>query len=150
MQTKLEAPVKVPLSFAQAGVTLSGVGRTYRSRKRHVVALEGLDLSVAEREVVAVVGPSGCGKSTLLELAAGLQEPDAGSVTAAGAADAAGRRAACSYMPQRDLLLPWRTILDNTILRPGGSRTPAGRGPPPGVGVVPRLRAGRVRAAPAG
>jgi NitT/TauT family transport system ATP-binding protein len=116
MQTKLEAPVKVPLSFAQAGVTLSGVGRTYRSRKRHVVALEGLDLSVADREVVAVVGPSGCGKSTLLELAAGLQEPDAGSVTAAGAADAAGRRAACSYMPQRDLLLPWRDALGNAAL----------------------------------
>jgi putative hydroxymethylpyrimidine transport system ATP-binding protein len=63
-----------------------------------------------------VVGPSGCGKSTLLELVAGLQQPDAGSVVAGGAADPAGRRAACAYMPQRDLLLPWRDALGNAAL----------------------------------
>jgi ABC-type nitrate/sulfonate/bicarbonate transport system ATPase subunit len=66
--------------------------------------------------VLAVVGPSGCGKSTLLELVAGLQQPDAGSVVAAGAGDPAGRRAACAYMPQRDLLLPWRDALGNAAL----------------------------------
>ena len=55
---------------------------------------------------MAVVGPSGCGKSTLLELIAGLQQPDEGTVRAAEA----------SYMPQRDLLLPWRTALANAAL----------------------------------
>jgi ABC-type nitrate/sulfonate/bicarbonate transport system ATPase subunit len=71
-----------------------------------VVALEDLSLSVESGEVVALVGPSGCGKSTLLELLAGLQEPDAGQIAAEPAA----------YMPQRDLLLPWRTALANAAL----------------------------------
>jgi NitT/TauT family transport system ATP-binding protein len=72
----------------------------------HVVALEHLTLSVREGEIVALVGPSGCGKSTLLELLAGLQHPDGGSVDAEPAA----------YMPQRDLLLPWRNALANAAL----------------------------------
>jgi NitT/TauT family transport system ATP-binding protein len=79
-------------------------------------ALEGVDLELRERETVAVVGPSGCGKSTLLELVAGLQEPDSGLVSVAGRRGAAERRAACSYMPQRDLLLPWRDALGNAAL----------------------------------
>jgi NitT/TauT family transport system ATP-binding protein len=73
----------------------------------HVTALEGLDLTVRDREVVAVVGPSGCGKSTLLELIAGLQQPDAGTITVSGE---------CALMPQRDLLLPWRDALGNAGL----------------------------------
>jgi ABC-type nitrate/sulfonate/bicarbonate transport system ATPase subunit len=85
-------------------------------RYPRVTALEGVDLAVGSDEVLAVVGPSGCGKSTLLELMAGLQEPDEGNVSALGAADAAGRRAACAYMPQRDLLLPWRDALANAAL----------------------------------
>src|SRR4051812_10476098 len=71
-----------------------------------LTAVEDLTLSVGEGEVLALVGPSGCGKSTLLELLAGLQEPDDGQVLAEPAA----------YMPQRDLLLPWRTALANAAL----------------------------------
>jgi NitT/TauT family transport system ATP-binding protein len=81
-----------------------------------VAALERLDLELSDREVMAVVGPSGCGKSTLLELVAGLQEPDAGRVDVAGAVGARERRARCAYMPQRDLLLPWRDALANAGL----------------------------------
>jgi ABC-type nitrate/sulfonate/bicarbonate transport system ATPase subunit len=112
MQTEAEAPTKEPLSFENVGVALRGVRRSFRD----LTALEGLDLDLRPREVLAVVGPSGCGKSTLLELVAGLQQPDAGSVMAGGAADPAGRRAACAYMPQRDLLLPWRDALGNAAL----------------------------------
>jgi ABC-type nitrate/sulfonate/bicarbonate transport system ATPase subunit len=105
MQIEAEAPATEPLSF-------QNVTRRYP----RVTALEGVQLAVRQDEVLAVVGPSGCGKSTLLELMAGLQEPDEGTVSVAGAGDAAGRRAACAYMPQRDLLLPWRDALANAAL----------------------------------
>jgi ABC-type nitrate/sulfonate/bicarbonate transport system ATPase subunit len=116
MRTKIEAPGREPLSVEETGVAFGGVSRRYRSRRREVAALDGLDLGVHPGEVVAVVGPSGCGKSTLLELGAGLQEPDEGTVMAAGAHEPEARRAACAYMPQRDLLLPWRDALSNAAL----------------------------------
>jgi ABC-type nitrate/sulfonate/bicarbonate transport system ATPase subunit len=105
MRTETEAPAEEPLS-------LFNVTRRYR----RVTALSGVELTVGEEEVLAVVGPSGCGKSTLLELLAGLQEPDEGVVVAGGATDPAARREACAYMPQRDLLLPWRDALANAAL----------------------------------
>jgi ABC-type nitrate/sulfonate/bicarbonate transport system ATPase subunit len=114
---KSEAPVVGPPPAASTAVTLSDVTRRYRARRRaDVLALEGLDLEVRSGEVLGVVGPSGCGKSTLLELVAGLQDPDAGTITVGGVTDADGRRAACSLMPQRDLLLPWRDALGNAAL----------------------------------
>ena len=85
-------------------------------RYADVTALEAVDLSVSHGQVLAVVGPSGCGKSTLLELVAGLQEPDSGALSVLGARSPAERRAACAYMPQRDLLLPWRDALGNAAL----------------------------------
>jgi ABC-type nitrate/sulfonate/bicarbonate transport system ATPase subunit len=105
MQTEAEAPATEPLLFLD-------VTRRYR----RVTALERLDLAVRQDELLAVVGPSGCGKSTLLELMAGLQEPDSGVVSVWGGAEAAARRTACAYMPQRDLLLPWRSALANAAL----------------------------------
>jgi NitT/TauT family transport system ATP-binding protein len=115
MQVEAEAPVQGPLALQSTGISLSGVARRF-GRRSPVVALESLDMEVRAGEVVAVVGPSGCGKSTLLELVAGLQEPDAGTLTVMGAAGAPGRLAASAYMPQRDLLLPWRDALSNAAL----------------------------------
>jgi ABC-type nitrate/sulfonate/bicarbonate transport system ATPase subunit len=81
-------------------------------------ALAGFGASVAAGEFVTVVGPSGCGKSTLFNIVAGLEEPDAGGIlrfrgSSCHAADLLGR---VSFMPQRDLLLPWRNVVDNAIL----------------------------------
>jgi ABC-type nitrate/sulfonate/bicarbonate transport system ATPase subunit len=86
----------------EVSAELSQVARRFGD----VTALDDLSLTVGDGEVVALVGPSGCGKSTLLELLAGLQVPDAGRVLAEPAA----------YMPQRDLLLPWRSALANAAL----------------------------------
>jgi ABC-type nitrate/sulfonate/bicarbonate transport system ATPase subunit len=118
MQTRLEAPATEPQSLEKGApeVALRGVAKRFRSPRGEVAALEALDLAAAAGEVLAVVGPSGCGKSTLLELLAGLTEPDEGSVTAGGESSRAGRLRACAYMPQRDLLLPWRSALANAAL----------------------------------
>jgi ABC-type nitrate/sulfonate/bicarbonate transport system ATPase subunit len=105
MQRQAEAPVEEPLSF-------ENVTRRFGA----LTALAGIDLTLRKDEITAVVGPSGSGKSTLLELVAGLQDPDEGVVRVNGAASAAERRAACAYMPQRDLLLPWRDALGNAAL----------------------------------
>jgi ABC-type nitrate/sulfonate/bicarbonate transport system ATPase subunit len=95
MRTETEAPVTESLSFRK-------VTRRYGA----LTALEGIELDLRANAVTAVVGPSGCGKSTLLELVAGLQEPDEGEI----------RRRPSAYMPQRDLLLPWRDALGNAAL----------------------------------
>ena len=99
----IEAPVEEPRDLDEPdGVTVEVVSRQFGE----TVVLDGVSLRAAHDELVAVVGPSGCGKTTLLELICGLQRPDAGRVNAAPAA----------LMPQRDLLLPWSTALDNAGL----------------------------------
>ena len=105
MQIEAQAPTTEPLSFQNVTRRFGGV-----------TALSGIDLQLRSHEILAVVGPSGCGKSTLLELVAGLQEPDEGAVRVLGRERAEDRRAACAYMPQRDLLLPWRDALGNAAL----------------------------------
>jgi ABC-type nitrate/sulfonate/bicarbonate transport system ATPase subunit len=77
--------------------------------------LDAVEFDVAPGEFVSVIGPSGCGKSTLFNVIAGLEPPDAGRVLVDGE-DATGRVDHVAYMPQRDLLFPWRTVLDNTTL----------------------------------
>jgi ABC-type nitrate/sulfonate/bicarbonate transport system ATPase subunit len=89
------------------GIRLDGVSRSYRDRRgASVPALAGVSLHAGHGELLAVVGPSGCGKTTLLELVCGLQAPDGGVVECAPAA----------LMPQRDLLLPWLSAVDNAAL----------------------------------
>jgi len=80
-----------------------------------LAVLDGVEFDVAPGEFVALVGPSGCGKSTLFDVVAGLEPPDAGRVLVDGE-DATGRVDPFAYMPQQDLLFPWRTVLDNTAL----------------------------------
>lgn len=90
---------------------------TYEEQERRLVALDGLNLTVGEREFVALVGPSGSGKSTLLHIVAGLIQPDSGTVLVNGRDTTAGDRLGqSSYMQQRDLLLPWRTTIENAAL----------------------------------
>ncbi len=77
--------------------------------------LEGVDLRVGDGEFVSVLGPSGCGKSTLLKVLAGLLVPDSGTATVGGTS-IVGSTGHVAYMPQKDLLLPWRRALANATL----------------------------------
>jgi ABC-type nitrate/sulfonate/bicarbonate transport system ATPase subunit len=81
-----------------------------------LTTLDSLDLEVGAHEVVGLVGPSGCGKSTLLELLCGLRDPDSGSIEIGGQAGTEVRLARCAFMPQRDLLMPWYSAIDNASL----------------------------------
>jgi ABC-type nitrate/sulfonate/bicarbonate transport system ATPase subunit len=103
-----EAAAKAPL------LELRAVTKTFGE----TTALAGLEASIAPGEFVTLVGPSGCGKSTLFNIVAGLEAPDPGGIlrfegNSCHAADLLGR---VSFMPQSDLLLPWRNVVDNAIL----------------------------------
>ena len=115
MVQQSEAPAVTARPAAAPRLELVGVDKVFTGPSGPVEALRGVDLAVGDGEFVAIVGPSGCGKSTVLNVVAGLEQPTRGTVCLDGAAvpDRLGRTA---YMHQRDLLLPWRTVLDNAIL----------------------------------
>jgi ABC-type nitrate/sulfonate/bicarbonate transport system ATPase subunit len=94
---------------------LRGVTKVFQRDQLQVHALGPLDLRVADGEFVSIIGPSGCGKSTLLDMIAGLEQPTSGEIWLDGA-PAPYRLGRVAYMHQRDLLLPWRTVLENAIL----------------------------------
>src|SRR3954452_20354013 len=99
-------PVKVHLD--QVGMAFTTPGGTFR-------AVAPMSLSIESGRFVSLVGPSGCGKSTLFNVIAGLLQPTGGRVLNWGK-DAPGTSELLRYMLQKDLLLPWRTVLDNVIL----------------------------------
>lgn len=96
-------------------IRVAALEHTFRQKGRSVRAIDGVDLEVAEGEFVALVGPSGCGKSTLLRVLAGLLVPTAGRAEVGGAS-AVGNPGLVAFMPQKDLLLPWRRALGNAAL----------------------------------
>jgi NitT/TauT family transport system ATP-binding protein len=75
-------------------------------------AVHDLTFHVADSEFVSIVGPSGCGKSTVLNLVAGLDRPTEGTVSLRGIA-VSGPSSNVGFMLQKDMLLPWRTVLQN-------------------------------------
>lgn len=80
-----------------------------------LLALNQVNLSVAQGELVALVGPSGCGKTTALNVLAGQVVPTSGQVRLAGE-PVQGILPSVGYISQADTLLPWRTVLDNVAL----------------------------------
>ncbi|MGN6586507.1 MAG: ABC transporter ATP-binding protein [Solirubrobacterales bacterium] len=94
------------------GISLSALEHSYGELQ----TIAAIDLEVPGDGVVGLVGPSGCGKSTLLELICGLREQSAGAIAVGGHEAAAERLARCAFMPQRDLLLPWYSAIDNAAL----------------------------------
>ena len=68
--------------------------------------LKDISFSLEKNEFLSIVGSSGCGKSTIIKLIAGIEKADKGKI----------KGLTTGYMPQRDLLLPWRTVLENIML----------------------------------
>ena len=96
-------------------IEISGISKMFHREGRDVLALQETSLSVEEGRFISIIGPSGCGKSTLFNLIAGLMMPTSGQVLADGK-NIVGKAGYVGYMLQKDMLLPWRTILDNIIL----------------------------------
>jgi ABC-type nitrate/sulfonate/bicarbonate transport system ATPase subunit len=114
-QVSFEAP-PAEERVGDPAIAVAAVTKTFAAKRGEVTALRDLTLEAHAGERLGIVGPSGCGKSTLLELISGLEEQSAGRVTVNGHQAAPGRLRRCALMPQRDLLLPWRTALDNAAL----------------------------------
>jgi len=98
-----------------ARLRLDQVGMTFKTPSGVFNALAPVSLTISQGRFVSLIGPSGCGKSTIFNIVAGLLEPTAGRVLIDGV-DATGMIGRVGYMLQKDLLLPWRTVLDNVIL----------------------------------
>lgn len=91
--------------------------RSFDHGKNKVDVLVDLEVWAGDGEFISIIGPSGCGKSTLFNILAGLDLPSQGDVLLDGAVEPK-RIGKLGYMPQKDLLLPWLTVLDNTALGP--------------------------------
>jgi NitT/TauT family transport system ATP-binding protein len=84
------------------------------ARGAPLTAVENVSLAIRDREVVSLIGPSGCGKSTLLNIGSGLAAPSEGAAFVDGER-VEGPNAHVAFMLQKDLLLPWRTVLENVM-----------------------------------
>ncbi len=99
------------------GLSLKGLSKVYSDpqKKQFMEVLHPLDLEVETGSFVSLIGPSGCGKSTICNLVAGIEIPDTGEIILDGG-QIQGTLGNVGYMPQKDLLLPWRTLLENVLL----------------------------------
>ncbi len=67
-----------------SAITAEGLVKIYKTRKTEVRALDGLDLTVQEGQVLGLLGPNGAGKTTTVRILSTLLRPDAGRATVAG------------------------------------------------------------------
>lgn len=111
------------MSDRPGALRLTALSKAFATPTGPLPVLDGVGTTIGRGEFVAVIGPSGCGKSTLFNVLTGLEAPDAGRVELDGT-DITGTVGHCAYMPQRDLLMPWRTILDNAVLGLDVQRVP--------------------------
>lgn len=94
---------------------IQDVSLSYHTPEGEIQALESLSLNIQNGEFVSIIGPSGCGKSTLLALISGLIKPSSGKVRIHGE-EVTAPHPKIAWMPQRDSLFPWRTILGNVYI----------------------------------
>jgi NitT/TauT family transport system ATP-binding protein len=98
-------------------ITLDRVAKVFQGRRSEVRALDGIQLSIRDKEFVCLIGPSGCGKSTILGIIAGLTKPSSGTIQVNGKPiDAARQSHQIGLVFQEPVLLPWRTVDENVSL----------------------------------
>jgi NitT/TauT family transport system ATP-binding protein len=105
-------------------IEIRGVWKEFAKGERRVMALQDIDLDVAQREFVAILGPSGCGKSTLLNMVAGFDHPTRGTVKVEGEEIVEPSPRRCVVF-QEPALFPWLTVMDNVVFGPKNRRQPA-------------------------
>lgn len=93
---------------------IDNVYKEYDTSKGKMIALNGVNLDIAENEFICVVGPSGCGKSTMLNIIAGLLEPTSGNVYLDGK-PIEGTGVERGVVFQQYALFPWRTVIKNVM-----------------------------------
>lgn len=101
--------------MSEEALIFDNVSFAYHLDREAKDILKGVDLSVKRGEFVSIVGASGSGKSTIFRLITGLEEPDSGVIRLNGEIGNS-RQGKVGYMPQRDLLMPWRTVDENVML----------------------------------
>jgi ABC-type nitrate/sulfonate/bicarbonate transport system ATPase subunit len=104
-------------AVSPSALELSHLSKTFAGKGETVTALDDVSLSVRDGEFVTLLGPSGCGKSTIFNIVAGLAQPTKGRVLMRGE-DVTGETGHVGYMFQRDVLLPWRTVMKNLLVGP--------------------------------
>ena len=98
-------------------LSIRGLSKSFRKGEDTIEALRGLSVDIRVGEFVGIVGASGCGKTTMLRLIDGLTEPTAGTVLVDGKPlERPGEQLA--FVFQQDGLLPWRTVMANTLFGP--------------------------------
>jgi NitT/TauT family transport system ATP-binding protein len=98
-----------------SSVGIAGACKSYLRNGHAMPAVEDVSLELAPGEFCSIVGPSGCGKSTLLMMIAGLYPPTSGSIRVDGV-EVTRPLANVGMVFQRDVLLEWRTVLENVLL----------------------------------
>jgi len=117
LSARLPNPAAAPRRrFVKHALEAIGISKTYDTASGGVPVLRNLNFHADENEFVSFVGPSGCGKSTLFNIITGLIAPDTGAILVDNRETTGSTSERVGYVLQKDLLFPWRTVIDNVIL----------------------------------
>ncbi|CFX50407.1 conserved protein of unknown function [Candidatus Filomicrobium marinum] len=99
----------------QVQLSIRNIKKSFPGKGGAIPVLDGLTFDIYERDFVSIIGPSGCGKTTVFNVIAGLLDADSGALVYRGD-EVDSLRGRIGYMMQKDLLFPWRTVLENVLL----------------------------------